>query len=100
MHRVIPDRRNIGAYALLLPALVIMTVSGVVPMGFVAYYSVHDTFGGNVFVWVGATWFTQIFTSHEFHGALLRSAAFCAVVLAVEIPLGVYVALRLPSAGT
>lgn len=92
--------RNLGSYALLTPALAIMTVSGVVPMGFVAYYSVHDTFGGNVFVWVGMTWFTQIFTSPEFHGALLRSVGFCALVLAVEIPLGVYVALRLPTVGT
>jgi len=97
---VISERRTIGAYALLLPALTIMAVSGVVPMAFVAYYSVHDTFGGNIFVWVGATWFAQILTSSEFQGALLRSVGFCALVLAVEIPLGVYVALRLPTTGT
>ena len=76
-----------------------MTLCGVVPMGFVAYYSVHDTFGGNSFFWVGATWFREIFVSPEFHGALARSLGFSALVLAIEIPLGLYIALRLPAKG-
>ena len=47
-------RQHLVAYVLLLPAILIMTLSGILPMAFVAYYSVHDTFGGNSFIWVGA----------------------------------------------
>jgi ABC-type sugar transport system permease subunit len=52
-----PDRQNLLGYALLLPAALIMMLCGVLPMAFVAYYSLHDTFGGNSFIWVGADWF-------------------------------------------
>ena len=76
-----------------------MTLCGVLPLAFVAYYSVHDTFGGNSFFWVGATWFREIFVSPEFHEALARSLGFSALVLAIEIPLGLYIALRLPAKG-
>ena len=77
-----------------------MAVCGVVPMAFVAYYSLHDTFGGNSFIWVGTTWFRQILVSPEFHGALLRSLGFSVLVLAIEMPLGIYVALKMPARGT
>jgi glycerol transport system permease protein len=93
------ERKDFLAYILLLPALTVMTLCGVVPMAFVAYYSVHDTFGGNSFFWVGATWFREIFVSPEFHGALARSLGFSALVIAIESPLGLYIALRLPAKG-
>src|SRR5215475_8140545 len=99
MRHPMSEHRSVGPYVLLLPALAMMTVSGVIPLAFVLYYSVHDTFGGNIFVWVGAEWFTQILTSPEFVAALLRSLGFCLAVLAIEIPLGVYIALRLPTMG-
>src|SRR5215510_1296348 len=92
-------RQNLLGYAFLLPAVLIMTLCGILPMAFVAYYSVHDTFGGNIFVWVGATWFKQVLVSPEFHAALARSLGFSALVLAIEVPLGIYVALRMPTKG-
>ena len=57
-------RQSVLAYALLLPAILIMALCGILPMAFVAYYSVHDTFGGNSFIWVGADWFGHILTAH------------------------------------
>ena len=93
------EPRNSLAYGLMMPALAVMTVSGAIPLAFVGYYSLHDTFGGNVFSWVGTAWFEEILVSAEFHGALARSLGFSALVLAVEIPLGVFVALRLPPRG-
>ena len=92
-------RQNLLAYTLLLPAILIMTLCGVLPMAFVAYYSVHDTFGGNSFIWVGADWFRQVLAAPEFHAALARSLGFSALALAVEIPLGIYIALRMPTRG-
>ncbi len=90
---------SLAAYGFLAPALAVMALCAVVPMGFVAYYSVHDTFGGNIFIWVGLDWYRQVFASPEFFGALLRSLLFSAIVLAIEVPLGLYIALRLPTRG-
>jgi glycerol transport system permease protein len=68
-------------------------------MAFVVYYSLHDTFGGNSFIWVGADWFERILVSSEFHAALARSLGFSALALAIEIPLGIFIALRMPTRG-
>jgi len=93
------ERQNLLGFTLLLPALLIMTLCGVLPMAFVAYYSVHDTFGGNTFIWVGPYWFKEVFGSSDFHAALARSLGYSALVLAIEIPLGVFIALRMPAKG-
>ncbi len=87
------------AYAYLSPALLVMALCGVVPMLFIFFYSLHDTFAGNDFVWVGLRWYAQVLTSSEFYWALLRSLGFSALVLAIEIPLGIYVATRMPAKG-
>jgi glycerol transport system permease protein len=93
------ERRNLRSFLLLSPAIVVMTICGVIPMAFVAFYSVHDTFGGNSFIWVGADWFREIIVSPEFHGALARSLGFSLLALAIQVPLGIYVALRMPARG-
>ena len=93
-------RQNLLAYTLLLPAILVMVLCGVIPMAFVAYYSVHDTFGGNDFIWVGADWFKQVIVAPDFHAALARSLGYSTMVLAIEIPLGIYVALRMPTKGS
>jgi glycerol transport system permease protein len=94
-----PARRNLESLVLLTPAALVMALCGVIPMGFVAYYSLHDTFGGNSFIWVGGTWFGQILVSPEFHAALARSLGFSLLALAVEMPLGILVALKMPARG-
>lgn len=93
------EHQNRLGYTLLLPAVFVMTLCGILPMTFVIYYSLHDTFGGNIFVWVGATWFKQVLASPDFHAALARSLGFSALVLAIEVPLGIYIALRMPTKG-
>ena len=90
---------NRVAYALLSPALLVMLACGIVPMGFVFFYALHDTFMGNRFIWVGADWFWDILADPEFHGAAARSLGFALLLLLVEIPLGLYVALRMPARG-
>jgi glycerol transport system permease protein len=83
----------------LAPALMVMTLCGIIPLGFIFYYSVHDTFSGNDFVFVGARWYSELLSSREFWLALLRSIGFSIAVLAIQIPLGIYIALRMPPAG-
>ncbi len=84
---------------LLTPAILVMLACGVVPFGFVAFYAVHDTFAGNDFLFVGLQWFKQVLTSSDFHWAMLRSLGFSLLALAIQIPLGLYIALRMPRSG-
>jgi glycerol transport system permease protein len=84
---------------LLAPALLLVLATGAIPMGFVVFYSLHDTFAGNDFVFVGLHWFGKVLSSGPFWSALGRSLIFSALVLAVQIPLGIYVALHMPAKG-
>jgi len=87
------------AWLYLTPALAVLTVIGLIPTGFVVFYSLHDTFGGNVFIWVGTEWYREVLSSNGFYDAILRSLGFAILVLAVQIPLGIYLALRMPRSG-
>ncbi len=65
----------------------------------VVNYSVQDVFAGDQFVWVGSRWFEQTLTSPEFYQSLSRSLSFSALVLLIEIPLGILIALKMPARG-
>lgn len=93
------SRQNRIAYGFLTPALLLIGLCGLLPMAIVAFYSVNDTFAGNNFVFVGGAWFVQVLSSSDFWGALLRSLGYAFLVLLVEIPLGIYIALRMPARG-
>jgi glycerol transport system permease protein len=84
---------------LLLPALAVMAFSGLMPLGFALYYSLHDSFAGNSFVWVGGQWYAQVLTSAEFWAAVGRTLGFTLLVLAIQIPLGLWIALKMPERG-
>jgi glycerol transport system permease protein len=84
---------------LLSPVVLVMTACGIIPLGFVFFYSVNDTFAGNSFLFVGSQWFQQVLLSRDFQWALIRSLGFSLAALLVEIPLGLYVALRMPREG-
>ncbi len=92
-------RQTFAAYLYLLPALIIMTLVGVIPIAVVIFFSLNDTFGGNVFVWVGLQWFEQVLGSDPFYSALLRSLSFSFIVLSIQIPLGIYIAVKMPRSG-
>ena len=87
------------AWFLVLPVLVLVAFSAVIPLMTVVNYSVQDSFGNNQFFWVGTEWFEEILQSERFHGALKRSFLFSAIVLAIEIPLGIFIALCMPTRG-
>jgi glycerol transport system permease protein len=62
-------------------------------------YSVQDTFGNNQFFWAGTDWYVQLLHSERFQQALGRQLLFSAIVLIVQIPLGVLIALCMPRKG-
>jgi glycerol transport system permease protein len=79
--------------------LLLVAVSAIIPLMTVVNYSVQDTFGNNEFFWVGTEWFQEVLASERFHNALQRTLLFSALILAIEIPLGIAIALAMPRRG-
>ena len=92
-----PD--NPRAWFLVLPVLLIVAFSAVVPLMTVVNYSVQDILGPEQRVFVGSEWYHKVLNDPELHGALLRQLIFSGVVLLLELPLGVGIALCLPLTG-
>ena len=90
---------NNKAWLMVLPMLLLVAVSAIIPLMTVVNYSVQDTFGNNEFFWVGTEWFQEVLASERFHNALQRTLLFSALILAIEIPLGIAIALAMPRRG-
>lgn len=84
---------------MVLPVLVLVAFSAVIPLMTVVNYSVQDTFGNNQFFWAGTQWFEEILASDRFWDALGRNLLFSGIILAIEIPLGIFIALKMPKSG-
>ncbi len=91
--------QNNKAWFLVLPVLVVVAFSAVIPLMTVVNYSVNDTFGSNEFFWNGLGWFEEMIASERMHDALGRQIVFSAIILAIEVPLGIFVALNMPKQG-
>ena len=91
--------QNNKAWFLVLPVLIIVAFSAVIPLMTVVNYSVNDTFGENEFFWNGLGWFEEMITSDRMHDALGRQVLFSAIILAIEVPLGILIALNMPKKG-
>lgn len=87
------------AWLFVLPVVVLVAFNAVIPLMTVVNYSVQETFGNNVFFWEGVKWFEQTLNSERFHASLLRQLTFTGIILAIEIPLGVAIALTMPTRG-
>jgi len=90
---------NNKAWFMVLPVLLLVAFSAIIPLMTVVNYSVQDTFGNNVFFWAGVDWFHDLLHSSRFWQALLRNLIFSAIILAIEIPLGIFIALNMPRRG-
>ncbi|OHV83436.1 carbohydrate ABC transporter permease [Ensifer sp. LCM 4579] len=90
---------NNNAWFMVLPVLVLVAFSAVIPLMTVVNYSVQDTFGNNEFFWAGTDWFQDVLESDRFWDALTRNLIFSAIILAIEIPLGIVIALNMPKKG-
>ncbi len=90
---------NNKAWFLVLPMLVIVAFSAVIPLMTVVNYSVNDTFGNNQFFWAGVEWFDEMLHSERLWSAFGRNVLFSAIILAIEVPLGIFVALNMPHKG-
>ena len=95
---------NNRAWLFVIPVLIFVLFSSVIPTMTVVNYSVQDTMGQNNFFWNGVGWFQNLLDpttdmGGRFAAALVRNLIYSLVVLAIELPLGVGVALCIPRSG-
>ena len=90
---------NQRAWWLVLPVVVLVGFNAIVPLMTVVNYSVQETFGNNRFFFEGVKWFEEVLHSPRFHDALKRQLLFTAVILVIQIPLGMAIALAMPRRG-
>ncbi len=90
---------NNKAWLLVLPVFVIVAFSAIIPLMTVVNYSVQDILGPGQRVFVGTEWFLEVLQNSRLHDALQRQLIFSGMVLLIEIPLGIAVALALPARG-
>ncbi|WP_245947617.1 carbohydrate ABC transporter permease [Jannaschia seohaensis] len=82
-----------------MPAFSLLALFGALPMAINAWHSLFDVFTLDSKLWVGLDWYREILTSARFYESFGRSLVFSAAVLAVQVPLGLLIALNLPRAG-
>jgi len=92
----IPNNR---AWWLVLPVFLLVAFSALIPLMTVVNYSVQDIFGPGTAYYVGTEWFIEVLADERLRDSLLRQFLFSGAVLAIEIPLGIAVALTMPKSG-
>jgi glycerol transport system permease protein len=90
---------NQKAWWLVVPVLLLVAFNAFIPLMTVVNYSVQETFGNNAFFWEGVTWFEKVLRSERFHDSLLRQLLFTGMIISIEVPLGIAVALSMPRKG-
>ena len=90
---------NNKAWWLVVPVLLLVAFNAFIPLMTVVNYSMQETFGNNVFFWEGLGWFETVLRSERFHDSLLRQLLFTGMIITIEVPLGIAVALSMPRKG-
>jgi glycerol transport system permease protein len=90
---------NNRAWLLILPVIVAVAFSAILPLMTIVNYSVQDILSPTQKVFVGTEWFQAVMRDTELHGALYRQLLFSLSVLAIQIPLGILIALCMPADG-
>jgi glycerol transport system permease protein len=96
MQRKVRDNK---AWFLVLPVFILVAFSAIVPIMTVVNYSVQDIFDQNTAYFVGAEWYREMLRNPALLDSLGRQFFFSFSVLAIEVPLGILIALVMPTKG-
>ena len=91
--------QNNRAWFLILPVIIAVAFSAILPLMTIVNYSVQDILSPTQKVFVGTEWFQTVMRDSELHEALYRQLLFSLSVLAIQIPLGILIALCMPADG-
>jgi glycerol transport system permease protein len=87
------------AWFFVLPVFIVVAFSAIIPLMTVVNYSIQDIFGPGQRVFVGTEWFKEVLSDTRLHDALYRQFIFSGLVLLIEMPLGILIALMMPKKG-
>lgn len=87
-----PEQKNNRAWLAVLPVVLIVAFSGVVPLMTVVNYSVQDILDVHTRFFVGLDWYRDALRDARLHEAFVRQLIFSFTVLCIEVPLGIFVA--------
>ena len=87
------------AWFLVVPVFILVAFSAIIPLMTVVNYSVQDIFGPGNRLFVGTEWFKEVLSNTRLHDALGRQLIFSSLVLLIEMPLGIIIALMMPKKG-
>ncbi|QUX90289.1 ABC transporter permease [Marinomonas sp. A3A] len=90
---------NNKAWFLVLPVFLIVAFSAIIPLMTVVNYSVQDIFDPYTRYFVGTEWFKQVMLDSRLQEALLRQFIYSFTIIIIEVPLGICVALMMPTKG-
>ncbi|MEP5321589.1 carbohydrate ABC transporter permease, partial [Marinobacter alexandrii] len=88
--------QNNRAWIGVLPVLLVVAFSAVVPLMTVVNYSVQDILDFNTRFFVGFEWYQETLNDQRFIDAFVRQVGFSLTILVVELPLGIAVAKGIP----
>lgn len=92
-------KKNNRAWFLVLPVVLVVAFTAIIPLMTVANYSIQDTFSPTNRIFVGLEFFRQVATDPAILAALQRNLIFSTQILAIEIPLGIIIAKLMPRHG-
>ena len=87
------------AWFLVIPVLVFVAFSAIIPLMTVINYSVQDILAPGQALFVGTEWYKKVLHDYRLHDALWRQFLFSGLVLLIEMPLGILIALAMPKKG-
>jgi glycerol transport system permease protein len=90
--------RDNRAWFFVLPVVVSVAFTAIVPLLMVINFSVQDIFG-QVRVFVGAEWFIDVLEDPDIRASFWRNIVFSIQVLLIQIPLGILLGLGMPKKG-
>ena len=90
---------NNRAWLLVIPVVLLVAFSAIIPLMTVVNYSLQDILDPQTRVYVGLEWFEQLLGDSNLHAALMRQLIYSGCVLLIEIPLGIAIALTMPTRG-
>ena len=87
------------AWFLVVPVVLLVAFNALIPLMTVVNYSVQDIFDATHSVFVGTDWYRDMLHNTRLQNALVRQLVFSGLVLLIELPLGVAIALTMPRKG-
>ena len=91
--------QNNRAWLGVLPVVLVVAFSAVIPLMTVVNYSVQDILDFNTRFFVGLEWYRETLNDPRFIDAFIRQLTFSITILLIEVPLGIAVAKGIPKAG-